>query len=1310
MSTTATSTISDHLRSQYASLDAHEVVRSPVTALLGVSEAAKFALHGVGILTVFDLGASALFANARAAAKAADNGTPSSRFGIAPADWLKDSASWSTLESIGRLSIHALRELTDAQATALESALDVKTIRDLAYWPPHVVARHFVGLASGSTMDPDQQQTEALRPMFGDYPTERVYYTTLVMLQMQTDDIRRDLLHSPISVFSADEHQDVPHPLAIGATLTFSQSWYAQGITLGHLLHSLALAPGEATRVAVVDWSRRSKASDVEAATEGETLDNSMDHARSISEVQNAVANEMQQGGSHTQSSSSSSSSSASASVGTGFLTSLYASGDVSGTTETASSNTDASSSSWSAGNRSVMGQMAQNVNDRTEQHASSVRNRRASAVSEVSQSEHEQVSTRIVANYNHMHALTVQYFEVVQVYRVVTQLHRADRCLFVPLQALDFDGPHPMDVVERFRGAFVRNALSRRAAELLLDHGAAVAVIPEAEMRMPSFRRITVRKPVPVVNQEKAIEKEVERERALEKELEREKALEKIAIVSGTHEQIRHLAQELAHIRENIARMRKTLDAHTHDAQHQHLWRESDLASISRIVFRPVIRPGSHALHLPDDAELLGISFNGVHVQSITIDHIGAGPANTVGVPEHSIGVDLPSKPRLSDLNSISVTKHDDAPSTGTVTLLCSYLGRHFSSPPIQVSLGPGHGVRKVVSFKGEADDRKRELVAHLKANRAHYSTAAFRSLDAAMIVRLLSRYTWNGKPLIDQVEPRPMSVSGNYLILRAPVEQDESSGAVENGHSFSWGELLKSRGIQFGEGDQRLIPIPSSGVFAEAVLGRSNSAEKLDITRFWHWQDSPIPLTPTDIQPVGMGSRATAEEAKPQGFSQPIVGMMTPTALPNPAGVGAVLGAVSSGNMFRDMSGLAGTQALSQAGMTGTLQAATSAGQLASANMQTEAQKSVAMGQIAADLVKSLMGAPGGGGGTAQVGSKSAVGGISATGANINHGQSLDSRGVPVPGSSGTASGGGAASGNGKGTSGVGPKTSSIAGGTGPNPLVSTASWEGETFGQNALGYSPGLMNAAWQMPGFGGGGGGGGGVGSGGGGTGSPSPVGTGSLGSRNDMAQSLIKIGGSADASDAALVVTELLAFPADMLLALITQGIRVVVCRGSVTDYLTDLKGVHPRGWRAGATWDNVPGDYRRTTNEVVIAVIGHRTAAGPHVPRTGEGHGSFNMVLHESTHAIDRQPFGSPPRNSDPDFQAARTADFASLTPYQKQPGDAGLEETYAESAARFFGGDPTDAVNHPNLHAYWPKHIPGPTLTNPLPGGQVLT
>ena len=68
------------------------------------------------------------------------------------------------------------------------------------------------------------------------------------------------------------------------------------------------------------------------------------------------------------------------------------------------------------------------------------MRNRRASLVKEISETEHEQVSTRILANYNHMHALTVQYYEVIEVYRVERRPARSGALSLRADEAVDFD------------------------------------------------------------------------------------------------------------------------------------------------------------------------------------------------------------------------------------------------------------------------------------------------------------------------------------------------------------------------------------------------------------------------------------------------------------------------------------------------------------------------------------------------------------------------------------------------------------------------------------------------------------------------------------------------------------------------------------------------------------------------------------------------------------------------------------------------------------------------------------------------------
>jgi len=185
---------------------------------------------------------------------------------------------------------------------------------------------------------------------------------------------------------------------------------------------------------------------------------------------------------------------------------------------------------------------------------------------------------------------------------------------------------------------------------------------------------------------------------------------------------------------------------------------------------------------------------------------------------------------------------------------------------------------------------------------------------------------------------------------------------------------------------------------------------------------------------------------------------------------------------------------------------------------------------------------------------------------------------------------------------------------------------------------------------------------------------------------DLARSLVRPTGSANAADAALVAVHLAAFTVPILTRLTDDGTTVAVCRGAVTDHLTQLQGVLPRGWPPGSTWDSVPGTFYPDTNEVVLAVVGHGTRLGPHVPAKGEGHGSEDVVVHESAHGVDMGG-GLPFLSTEQAFLTARNADLGLLSDYEKQPSPAGEQETFAESAARFFTGR---GVNLPHLRAYW--------------------
>ena len=178
-------------------------------------------------------------------------------------------------------------------------------------------------------------------------------------------------------------------------------------------------------------------------------------------------------------------------------------------------------------------------------------------------------------------------------------------------------------------------------------------------------------------------------------------------------------------------------------------------------------------------------------------------------------------------------------------------------------------------------------------------------------------------------------------------------------------WGTWLARHGLDKPAPKSEIIPLPSGGVFAEAVLGRFNAAEKLDLTRFWNWQDSPIPITAPEIAPVQAGSRAQSDDIRPGQLSAPVVTIQNPTSLPDATGVGAILTALQQGNMFRDMSGLAQTAALAQAGVQASAQGATAAGQQAANTLATVMANNTERMRIAAQLLAGTGGLGGGGGG---------------------------------------------------------------------------------------------------------------------------------------------------------------------------------------------------------------------------------------------------------------------------------------------------------------------------------------------------------
>ncbi|AWB44709.1 hypothetical protein DCC85_11105 [Paenibacillus sp. CAA11] len=925
------------LKSAYSNLEPREALQRPVDILLGVSSQAREALVKLEIHSVFDLALSVIFQNASKLLSSKENPVDSLvRYGSVPSDFIDSSAENSDVATLAGMDIQVLAGIGPITGPEIKNALQVQTVRDLALWPAYEAAKLIFQEAFNpeNTPDYDSEAPAELLPKAGVYPTERVFYETILLDQILDDPSGMQPLEGagPVDVTaSAGEDFGFKKP-AVGAILKHSQTWYTQGVALGQLLHSVALAPGESTKIAMLDWSRHTKTNVDENISETERLANIMNHNRSISEVTKAVANEAQSGFSNTASRSSS----AEVGAGLGGAIGGFLFGAAGGYGQ---NDTQAASFATSSGRRDITANMLQNIADSTQQNANGARNRRASIVKEVSQAESEKVTTRVITNYNHMHALSVQYYEVVQLYRVVMQLSDVDKCLFIPMKVLNFGDPN---VVQRFKSVLAAASLTPLMQQMLISEAEQFYVKPMTVDPLPP-------KPEPMPPTPKPGQPPGG-----------------VVYIPDGRYWLQHIQRLTAAVGTEVLQK---------DGQYK----------------------------LPPGIQILGF-YMGYSYKTYTIERRN-GSSISGERPVSSASITFAEPVLLDDIMSVTFNfeNADTNPSYADLYLKANVKGNVIEIH-IPVAYPAQGGIVKalVVSpgLKGGSD-----LTQHLKANALYYSQAVWRNLDSATLSLLLSPFKFEGKPVMQLIAPKPVAVAGNFLAFR--MHSDPVADPA-------WATWLQEHGIDRSAVKQEIIPLPSGGVFAEAVLGRYNAAEKLDMTRFWNWQDSPIPNQAPEIAPVQVITRALPDDTKPGQLSQPVIQITQPAPLPDPAGISAILTAIQNGNMFRDMSGLAATIGLAQAGLTAASAGASHAAGQAGTNMNTAAQYQIEMLKSLLPLITSAMGATtGAGGGKTN---------ISEDGAKYNEGKKIDEKNGKAPNAGEDGTGGSGQNGADPGSNGGG------------------------------------------------------------------------------------------------------------------------------------------------------------------------------------------------------------------------------------------------------------------------------------------------
>lgn len=931
------------------------------------------------------------------------------------------------------------------------------------------------GPTAAASAPPAEEDAGDLVPRSGNHPTENVRYQTVVLTDIpnaaSSDRVRP--LDGPVDLF--DDGIGLYTAPGEGVVVTSEQTWTVRGVTLGRLLHSLALAPGESTRVAVLDWTRRDGGTLTDTLGQTEQTTARTTDARTTTDTARSSARDQAEGSTTAGTAATSMSGGFSAGVA-GPTFGVGVSGSASRTSSLATTvarSSDAKEAAASA---------AQDISAQTEQAAAAARTRQSAVVRETSQTEGETVSTRVVTNYNHMHAMSVQYYEVVQVYEVVTTPIRIDRCVFVPLAPLTFTGsvlrryapvladaappawqrqllaadPFATTVDRTRAGGAPSSILSQQASGQVVDRvtqtplrhiaaagdgtvwGIDTQGVPQrwnptsrawspvaTGLGSVTLRRISVgrsdvvwavaddgtvhsldaatatwqARPGPLrtvsCGRDGSVwgigpQNDLVSWRGGSWQGNYQRGGTDVAVgaqvfllgVDRSLSWIDPVAQVWAGggAAQPVTAIAAAADGSlwgTSDDDRVYQWdgRSTfaaallDVPAAARLtVVAPVsardvwgLDPNGYPVHVHDprptvafderadsaDPRSLTVWWDGDGVvRGIELTTTGAaGRAMRVGDTDGTLLSATYSFSAAATPSSVRIhTSGAEGGSVGQIEVVAAGTTAAAFPPvpaaglddPAEIPLdgvtlcglfgeiGQSSRGRFVarLGFFVRAQASPEDLLRHLNDNRDHYSRAVWANADELTLSRVLATYAYDPSPprgaqaapqepaqpvvsvpLGACVDPQPVAITGNYLAFRwnHPSEADRQA----------W---LAASGLVEGDtstGPHTVVSLPSGGVFAEAVLGRSNAAEKLDLTRFWNWKDSPIPILPPEILPVATASRAREVTLNEAGFDPALARLQSLRGLPDPTGLREITQTLSQ-TIFADMSKATETAAL--------------------------------------------------------------------------------------------------------------------------------------------------------------------------------------------------------------------------------------------------------------------------------------------------------------------------------------------------------------------------------------------------------------
>jgi hypothetical protein len=662
--------------------------------------------------------------------------------------------------------------------------------------------------------------------------------------------------------------------IAHGHLLQFKQEWFSDGYSLGDLLYSLPLAPGQKKQIVVFDWDRKDSASNTQQLDYQESLYNSLSRDRDVNDVASSMLTEKTKAGS------------VSASGSYGFI-------GVSG------------SASYQSSSRAATANSFQHVNDRTVQAGNATRNQRATVIQTVSQGERFQVSAEVIANYNHCHAMTMQYFEVLRHFEIKTRLANVQECLFIPLAISPFD---------ENKALRWRNILAEEIIKKNLSSGF------------------------------DALERKVQEMQSREKNY-----YESIGFPKNTfaEEMIQYLEGELF-IEIQLTRPKDTNDDSFDPSQWLHLSflgrnfydlflkgksnkdeafaKNAGPAILQNIMDKLKITAvtkkdnTSHETDLKLEANLMSDFKNKtkLNVSLRMTDSIQS--LNRKDIDFISISLDETNLITEDQKKSFEQLRNETARvivHSGSMRFRTANLHEYlFNNSRIKNDLGVANDAILIFTPLSEkamrrpiADDVEtgNALLHHLNENLEYYHQQIWMQMDPQRRFMLLDGIKApgkaNGRSVASVVENKLIGIVGNCLVL--PVSAGFQLDPLYDNNINLFEHYYAD------PTDSIHLSLPTKGVYAEAIMGKCNSCEEKEDQRFWRWEESPIPDSPTTINPVSL---PTPQDIQPnlqvKDFPNPSINIQNAPQIPDPQGYGKLVDLLGKSDLFKDITGLSENQ----------------------------------------------------------------------------------------------------------------------------------------------------------------------------------------------------------------------------------------------------------------------------------------------------------------------------------------------------------------------------------------------------------------